>query len=424
MEIDRPETSRTGPTDAAGEGLESVVQALSDEQAAVLIFVDDCVQRCLKTPYRYIEAARQALSSPESVDGLSAAADSTSELAASPLLLTLVEQLSIRARKRLLDATGGRNEARALLAFLTRLLLALVGRKPKGPLLDLARQVKDAFVEAETSQGGDEKVIFAAQAMVNALDAVENPPSVDMRAADGNEEEFGQGTSLVCFDLSKFSYSYFLSLSSVEGNPNPAELRELVRNASRPLSAGQVRALVRHISRLTEQGFGGAKQLLSELSVGEENMLLACAGRDRERYVLTFLCQAFVSVERLGEQLTVLHFVTSRLAAIVPPSLGLLHAPNGSSASAANLMDTSSQSAADAQCSASIAIHRLSKAKGSADFAPLADVLRKVIATGLFDSAQLRELIFEREPVRKAVDQEWDFCEGTYMSCVTTRMFS
>ncbi|CCU97969.1 unnamed protein product [Malassezia sympodialis ATCC 42132] len=59
------------------------------ERAVVLAFLDECMLRCLKTPYRYAERVRELAG----MDGL-----------LSPLLATVTEQTQIRLQKRLWNA--------------------------------------------------------------------------------------------------------------------------------------------------------------------------------------------------------------------------------------------------------------------------------------------------------------------------------
>ncbi|KAF9531008.1 ribosome 60S biogenesis N-terminal-domain-containing protein [Crepidotus variabilis] len=63
---------------------------LQDEAQGVINFLDDCVQRCLKAPYRYVEALRSLTTS------------TTPNIKAypSPLLMTLLEQLEAKMNKK------------------------------------------------------------------------------------------------------------------------------------------------------------------------------------------------------------------------------------------------------------------------------------------------------------------------------------
>ena len=84
---------------------------LSDERSAVLEFLDDCVLRCAKTPYRYLE------------DVAALAPGYAPSQLPSPLLGTLLEQL---AAPRAFEAS----DSIAILAFVRKLAFALVGRQP------------------------------------------------------------------------------------------------------------------------------------------------------------------------------------------------------------------------------------------------------------------------------------------------------
>ncbi|KZO94573.1 hypothetical protein CALVIDRAFT_528779 [Calocera viscosa TUFC12733] len=65
----------------------------TDEATDLIALLDDCVHRCLKTPYRYVEELAALLTTPEDASvPLSARASSLP----SPLLITLVEQLGAK----------------------------------------------------------------------------------------------------------------------------------------------------------------------------------------------------------------------------------------------------------------------------------------------------------------------------------------
>ena len=88
---------------------------LTDEVEGVVAFLDDCVQRCLKTPYRYMEEmdvlvrgnSRQDQESDDDDDDDNDSSTVTPAVIArttlSPLLMTVLEQLEIKVSKRLLS---------------------------------------------------------------------------------------------------------------------------------------------------------------------------------------------------------------------------------------------------------------------------------------------------------------------------------
>lgn len=96
-------------------------------------FIDECMQRCNKTPYRYIEMARRA--GQEQIE-------QDRDLLASPFLLTIVEQLNIQTRKHLVDVTVQQE----VLVFFGRLFPNLVALGSSGKRLSaLLETLKEAF---------------------------------------------------------------------------------------------------------------------------------------------------------------------------------------------------------------------------------------------------------------------------------------
>jgi nucleolar pre-ribosomal-associated protein 1 len=87
--------------------------ALTDEASGVVLFLEDCVQRCLKTPYRYMEEL-QALS-PGQVE----AADT--ECFPSALLLTVLEQFGAKLTGKLLSPS----DAHSVSIYIRKLFLHL-----------------------------------------------------------------------------------------------------------------------------------------------------------------------------------------------------------------------------------------------------------------------------------------------------------
>ncbi len=101
----------------------------SAEQSLVISFLDECMLRCAKTPYRYIEAARQFQqehgnkNSSSGSDRNSTGASSSTDLLSSPWLMAVFEQFTIRVEKGLFVATDGVVDA--LMAFFVRFLPVL-----------------------------------------------------------------------------------------------------------------------------------------------------------------------------------------------------------------------------------------------------------------------------------------------------------
>jgi nucleolar pre-ribosomal-associated protein 1 len=108
---------------------------LKDEQTSVIAFLDDCIQRCIKAPYRYLD----------DLEVLASQVDPNGEQASrlSPLIMTVLEQLRAKLNADLLSAS----EVLALASFTRRLLIQLAGKVLS---LDLLKQVVESVRQALT----------------------------------------------------------------------------------------------------------------------------------------------------------------------------------------------------------------------------------------------------------------------------------
>ncbi|KAE8233938.1 hypothetical protein CF326_g1023 [Tilletia indica] len=147
---------------------------LTDDQGVVLAFLDECLMRTLRTPYRYIETSRRVLSESTAQDSSATA----QQLAGSPLLHTMVEQFCIRCRKRILDPAGGSqaggpdSDRLALLVFFSRLIVLLAARGvPLATLRKIASEIT-AAASAEESEPTD-AITWLCKVFSANLDAVE-----------------------------------------------------------------------------------------------------------------------------------------------------------------------------------------------------------------------------------------------------------
>lgn len=96
--------------------------ALTDEGDSVITFLDDCIQRCLKTPYKYIED----LYSLGNTDGASAqGATDKFDVLPSPLLMTVLEQLEIKVNKKSVSPS----DVLALASFVRKLCFRLMSKQ-------------------------------------------------------------------------------------------------------------------------------------------------------------------------------------------------------------------------------------------------------------------------------------------------------
>ncbi|KAG2153453.1 ribosome 60S biogenesis N-terminal-domain-containing protein [Suillus bovinus] len=103
------------PTTCRGTGCEAPDgAALTDESDGVATFLDDCAQRCIKTPYRYLEALQDLLPTENpAVD------------VPSPLLMTVLEQFAAKLAAKLLTPS----DALAIAGFVRRLVFKLASKQ-------------------------------------------------------------------------------------------------------------------------------------------------------------------------------------------------------------------------------------------------------------------------------------------------------
>jgi nucleolar pre-ribosomal-associated protein 1 len=123
------------PSSRRSPGTESPDGAsLTDEADGVITFLDDCVQRCLKTPYRYIEDSY----------GIRNADNQGLDVYPSPLFMTVLEQLSIKIEKKSLSPS----DALALATFVRKLVVGLMQKfEDVEALPAIAKKVDGMFTE-------------------------------------------------------------------------------------------------------------------------------------------------------------------------------------------------------------------------------------------------------------------------------------
>ncbi|KAG5724436.1 Laccase-2 [Termitomyces sp. T112] len=124
------------PTSHRRRGTESPDGAiLTDEGESVITFLDDCVQRCLKTPYRYLEDLHvlAELTVPQSQS-----MTDRDESLPGPLLMTVLEQLEIKVSKKMLSPS----DVLAIASFVRKLVFRLSSNQQD---LGFLRAVADKF---------------------------------------------------------------------------------------------------------------------------------------------------------------------------------------------------------------------------------------------------------------------------------------
>ena len=109
-----PVGTRPGPFDA--ENPEGTL--LFNEQAAVVSFLDDCVQLCLKAPYGYIEELSNSSSENTTANGYQPGGNTLS-----PLLATVIEQITFKITNSLSPP-----DTLAIVSFARRLIVRLAGK--------------------------------------------------------------------------------------------------------------------------------------------------------------------------------------------------------------------------------------------------------------------------------------------------------
>lgn len=136
---------------ALGSGSDTdvvVVYAGNDTLPHVIAFLEDCLSRCSKNSYRYLESARRV-----GIGGGDNNDEYDDALPVSPLFATLKEQLSIKIEKGLFATESA---LQAVLEYVSRLtlLLACRRRRSRGAASVLSRFVEDvrAIVKAQQQQ--------------------------------------------------------------------------------------------------------------------------------------------------------------------------------------------------------------------------------------------------------------------------------
>ena len=155
----------------------------SSDAAAVITFLDDCVQRALKTPYRYIEDLRNLLD-PSASQENDTASSSTS---VSPLLMTVLQQLQAKMNGKHLTPI----QVLEVVSF-TRKLLYLLSAKVSDAGMDLLQRVAgkvEEIVQTSWAFSGEDSLRLAVKREVEMMQE-----SLGFKANDGDvvlQEEAG-----------------------------------------------------------------------------------------------------------------------------------------------------------------------------------------------------------------------------------------
>ena len=93
--------------------------SLTDERDGVIAFLDNCIQLCLKSPYRYVEDALALLFTDDDEP-----ATHRPDLAPSPLLMTVIEQFTVQQTSNVLTPS----DTLALATFLRKFTMSLTSK--------------------------------------------------------------------------------------------------------------------------------------------------------------------------------------------------------------------------------------------------------------------------------------------------------
>jgi nucleolar pre-ribosomal-associated protein 1 len=140
---------------------------LTDESTALVSFMDDCVQRCMKASYRYLEELQGLWfegSLPSQYVGL----------LPSPLLMTMIEQLEAKWTRSLLSPS----DCLAAVTYLRRVMLRLAAKvQTLQPLHNLAKRLATLF-----SNAGPSPIVVGinheVQALSQSLTQLERPSAI------------------------------------------------------------------------------------------------------------------------------------------------------------------------------------------------------------------------------------------------------
>jgi nucleolar pre-ribosomal-associated protein 1 len=147
------------PTAPAELPADLVVIDMQDESKCVITFLDECVQRCLKTPYKYVEALRSLADASAPYSHHSIGMDYSNRLdeRPSPLLMTLLENLQSRITNNTLPSA----HIIAVTAYIGRLLFHLLGKNDLDLLRAFVDKVEDVLMQCDEGENRAETMATA-----------------------------------------------------------------------------------------------------------------------------------------------------------------------------------------------------------------------------------------------------------------------
>ena len=159
---------------------------LTNEAEAVILLLDDCFQRCLKTPYRYVEEL-QALCHP----GNGKLEGGDPHVLPSPMLVTVLEQIQAKVNGNLLSPS----DTLAAITFVRKLMLQMASKLPSlQPLDAVANRIRSLSLDSQHLGASVHAAIVREQDRLSAcrydLTAVSSPEA--KRHNDSIAELMGQ----------------------------------------------------------------------------------------------------------------------------------------------------------------------------------------------------------------------------------------
>ncbi|XP_006457598.1 hypothetical protein AGABI2DRAFT_123450 [Agaricus bisporus var. bisporus H97] len=202
---------------------------LTDEAESVVTFLEDCIQRCLKTPYRYIEDMQKlpASHSPSSSGELN------SDVYPSPLVITLVEQLEAKLK------IGGLltpSDVLAIVSFLRKLVFRLSSRVRELMFFEAFVAWVVRVIDAEEGRGwcleypqtkmAIRKEMMMMREILNPGELKPSPSNLDFEAYLGEVEGLSIGEK--SDEHMIFAHSIIDRLRFTEGVIPAAEIKRLI----------------------------------------------------------------------------------------------------------------------------------------------------------------------------------------------------
>ncbi|PWN20945.1 hypothetical protein BCV69DRAFT_298744 [Microstroma glucosiphilum] len=204
----------------------------SDAVLALVTLIEECLTRCSRNTYRYLEAARKARGS--AIEG----SGDDNSLPVSPMLTTFLEQASIKFQKDLLP---GAEVRLATLQYLTRLVALLCGRKRVGAANALAGLLAQVATETDGKLTEEELwFLQVAQEVVRAIDPSHSSSQIPSAVERTSNDDMSSGRHTID-DLSRqqqrpvasSKIKALLSAMATQEGPDPSAANLLLLHPSK-----------------------------------------------------------------------------------------------------------------------------------------------------------------------------------------------